>query len=76
MFVTAARFLRASYDSEESVRRKVDHIRKHLDELALDVGLDPERNVTVAMGHDEVRVGVSEEMDLYLREAPGEWRYN
>jgi hypothetical protein len=74
MYLTAARFQRESYDSEESVRRRVDHLRKHLDELALDVGLDPERNVTVSMGEEEVRVGVSEEMDLYLREAPGEWR--
>lgn len=74
-YVTAARFPRRKYDEEEAVRRKADGIRKHLEELALDVGLDPEVNVTLAEEDDEVRIGLSEEFDLYLREAPGEWRW-
>ncbi|THB64996.1 MAG: hypothetical protein D6E12_13605 [Desulfovibrio sp.] len=74
-WVTAARFSRAKYTEEEATRRKADGIRKHLEELALDVGLDPEKNVAVVEGDAEVKIGLSEEFDLYLREAPGEWRY-
>lgn len=74
-YVTAARFPRKGYDEDEETRRKADGILNHLRELALDVGLDPDANVAVVEGDREVKIGLSEEFDLYLREAPGEWRY-
>lgn len=74
-YITAARFPRESYEKNEGVRTKADKTRRHLEELALDSGLDPELNVQVAKTDDEVRIGVSEEFDQYLREAPGTWRY-
>lgn len=75
-FITAARFPKGLFDANEAVREKADTVQRHLEELALDVGLDPARNVLRSIGDVEVRIGVSEEMDLYLREEPGGWRFH
>jgi hypothetical protein len=73
-FITAARFSADQYADNPEVRRRADRVVEHLHDLALDVGLDPELNIRVSEGAEEVRVGVSEEFDEFLREAPGEWR--
>lgn len=73
-FITAARFPAHSYASDAEVKRRADRVVEHLHDLALDVGLDPELNIRVSDGEEEVRIGVSEEFDEFLREAPGEWR--
>ncbi|WP_278248037.1 hypothetical protein [Pseudodesulfovibrio hydrargyri] len=41
----------------------------------MDVGLDPARNVIRTEVDDEVRIGISEDMDEFYREAPGSWRF-
>lgn len=74
-YITAARFPRESYEMDDAVRERAEKTRRHLEELALDSGLDPEKNVTLTKADDEVRIGVSEEFDEYLREAPGTWRH-
>lgn len=74
-YITAARFAKEEFEKDQAVRDKADEVQNHLNELALDVGLDPERNVTRTDAGDEIRIGVSEEMDQYLREAPGGWRF-
>lgn len=78
MYTTVARFKKNDLEHPE-VRAKLDGLREHLEGLALDSGLDPELNIRETRatdeGQEEVRLGISEEMDLYLREAPGEWRY-
>lgn len=74
-FITAARFPKDRFDHDEAMRLKADHIQHHLEEIALDVGLDPALNVTRSDTDTEVRIGVSEYMDEYYREAPGAWRY-
>ncbi len=53
-----------------SAREACDHWR----EVALDQGFDPERNVVCAESERLVSVGISEEMDMEFREAPGGWR--
>lgn len=73
--ILVARFTRTHYDEDTATRERVDEIITHLKDLALDVGLDPEANVQLNVNQDDVRVGVSEVMDAYLREAPGEWRH-
>lgn len=73
-FITAARFDKEKFEKHEEVRMRADQVQKHLEEIALDVGLDPERNVTRTDTGDEIRIGVSEYMDQYYREAPGAWR--
>jgi hypothetical protein len=73
-FITAARFPKDRFEHDESLRLKADHIQHHLEEIALDVGLDPALNVTRAETDTEVRIGISEYMDQYYREAPGTWR--
>ena len=74
-FITAARFPKDRFDTDENLRAKADAVQRHLEEIALDVGLDPKRNVIRTVAGDEIRIGVSEYMDQYYREAPGEWRY-
>lgn len=61
--------------TEAEVRQAAANIRKHWEEVGLDQGMDPAKNVTVAEGEKEIRVGISEEMDEIFREGPGEWKY-
>ena len=74
MFITAARFSKNTYEKDEAVRAKAARVIDHLEQLALDVGLAPEENVALTDAGKEIRIGVSEYFDEYLREAPGEWR--
>lgn len=74
-FITAARFPRVDYHTDETIRTRADQVQHHLEEIALDVGLDPTLNVTRSETDDEIRIGISEYMDQYYREAPGTWRH-
>ncbi|GAB6060132.1 hypothetical protein [Desulfonatronum parangueonense] len=51
-----------------------EKVRKHWEELALDQGLDPAKNVFLQEGEKEVRVVISEELSTVYREGPGSWR--
>jgi len=73
-FITAARYSKKRFDGDETIRAQADTVQRHLEGLALDVGLDPELNVRRTEVDGEVRIGLSEEMDIYLREEPGGWR--
>lgn len=73
-WIWVARWLKKE-DNEEDVKQAAEAIRKHWEEVALDQGLDPGKNVTIAESEKEIRVGISEEMDEVFREGPGEWRY-
>lgn len=75
MFITAARFPLESYRQNEAVRQRADEVLSHLENLALDNGLDPVENIHTAEIENEFRVGVSEEFDMFLREATGTWRH-
>jgi hypothetical protein len=74
-YVTAARFDKNRLKTDKALRDEADRVQNYLEEIALDVGLDPNRNVTRAVVGDEVRIGISEEMDEFYREAPGSWRF-
>ncbi len=74
MWIWVARWLKKDENLDE-VKKSAENIRDHWREVALDVGFDPAKNVTVAEGDKEIRVGISEEMDMAFREEPGTWRY-
>ncbi len=74
MYIATARIPRHIYEEDINAQRKMDSVLAHLRELALDVGMDPERNVVVQRLDEEIRIGISPELDLYLRESPGEWK--
>ncbi|GAB7079766.1 hypothetical protein [Megalodesulfovibrio paquesii] len=74
-YIATTRVPRKQYQTDPIVRNKVDGILAHLHNLALDVGFDPEKSVIFETLEDEVKIGISEDFDLYLRESPGEWRY-
>ena len=74
MWIWVARWL-VRPGREEAVRQAAENVRRHWQEVCLDVGFDPARNVTVAESDKEIRVGVSEDLDATFREEPGEWRY-
>ena len=74
MWVWVARWLKKP-GNEEEVRGAAESIRQHWEEVCLDDGFDPAKNVTVAEGEKEIRVGISEELDMNFREEPGEWRF-
>lgn len=84
MFTTVARFRKSRLENDAEAREKMESIRSHLEGLALDLGFAPEENIKVedlsqpdagVDPQDEVRIGISQEMDEFLREAPGDWRY-
>ncbi|WP_338667783.1 hypothetical protein [Pseudodesulfovibrio methanolicus] len=74
-YVTAARFDKDRLATDGALREKANRVQHYLEEIALDVGLDPNKNVTRVEVDDEVRIGISEEMDEFYREAPGSWRF-
>lgn len=73
-WIWVARWLKKP-GNEAEIKVAAENIRKHWQDVALDEGMDPDKNVTVAEGDKEIRVGISEEMDEEFREGPGEWRY-
>jgi hypothetical protein len=73
-WIWVARWLRKA-GNEAEVRQAAENVRNHWQESALDQGLDPAKNVTVAENEKEIRVGISEEMDAEFREASGGWRH-
>lgn len=73
-WIWVARWLKTP-GKEEQVKQAAEGVRHHWREVALDEGFDPDKNVTVAEGEKEIRVGISEEMDEEFREGPGSWRY-
>ena len=62
-------------DNENEIKSAAQAVRNHWEEVALDVGFDPARNVTVMEGEKELRVAISEEMDMAFREGGGSWQY-
>ncbi len=73
MWVWVARWLKKG-DNLEEIKNFAEKVKDHWREVALDVGRDPELNVTLDEGEKEIRVGISEEMDMQFREEPGGWR--
>lgn len=74
MWVWVARWVKNDKNIEE-IRAAASHVAKHWREVALDQGLDPDKNVVQAESERLVSVGISEEMDMEFREEPGEWRF-
>lgn len=66
--------VRFDKDEEGNAVRSARDAYDHWREVALDQGFDPERNVTYEENDLLVSVGISEEMDMEFREAPGTWR--
>lgn len=66
-FVSVARFDRVAYERDDAVRNRVGRVKDHMVDLALNVGLNPENNVTVTLGRKSIKVGISAEMDQFLR---------
>lgn len=75
MWIWVARWIKGGKLSDEEIKKAAANLRKHWEEAALDVGFDPAKTVTTAEGPREIRVGISEELDMAFREEPGEWRY-
>lgn len=74
-FIATTRVPKETYVNNPEVKNKVDGILSHLNNLALDVGFDPQKSVVFEELDNEVKIGISEDFDLYLRESPGAWRY-
>jgi hypothetical protein len=73
-FTAVAKVGRSRYDTDPAVQMWLAGMKRHMEELAQDVGLAPELNVRLSVDDREVLLGVSEQMDMYLREEPGSWR--
>jgi hypothetical protein len=71
-YIWVSRFVKKGQETEQ-LREIVERNRKHWENVALDLGFDPSINVTVHDGEKEIRLGISEELDMTLREEPGDW---
>jgi hypothetical protein len=72
-WVVVTRYIKTD-KNRDMVQQYLDRNREHWEEVALDVGLDPAKNVRVQEGEKEVRIEISEAMDLYFREEAGSWK--
>ncbi|MEF2145507.1 MAG: hypothetical protein V3573_08685 [Desulfovibrionaceae bacterium] len=76
MFIATARIPKEHFDRDPVVRAKIDAMQRHLENLAQEGGLDPQFNVVRVITESEVRIGISEDMELFLREVPGTAAYH
>lgn len=60
-------------NTEQEAREAMDSVAQHWRNVALDLGFDPERNVTTEEGDRICAVFISEELDSTMREEPGDW---
>ena len=72
-WVTVTRYIKTE-KNRDLVEQYLQRNREHWEEVALDVGLDPEKNVRVQSDDKEARIEISAEMDLYFREEAGSWK--
>jgi 1,2-phenylacetyl-CoA epoxidase catalytic subunit len=72
-WVTVTRFIKSDRN-RDMVEQYLQRNREHWEEVALDVGLDPEKNVQVQENDKEARIDISEEMDQLFREEAGSWK--
>lgn len=72
-FTAIAKVERSRYDTDPAVQMWITGVKRHMEELASDVGLVPERNVLLSVTENEVRLGVSEAMNTYMREESAYW---
>jgi hypothetical protein len=60
---------------EEEHRKAAETTRDHWREVALDVGLDPDKNVTLSESEKMLAVAITEQMDTLFREEGTSWQY-
>lgn len=72
-WVQVTHFVRTE-KNRDKVQELIDENLKHWQEVALDMGLDPEKNVAVEDEGQKVLLYISKDMDLALSEEPGEWK--
>jgi len=58
----------------EAIQAAAEKVKKHWEELALDQGLDPAKNVEFQENDKEIRVVISEQLSAVYSEEPGSWR--
>ncbi len=72
-WVQVTHFVRTE-KNKEKIQQLIDENQRHWQELALDIGLDPEKNVSVEDDGHKVLLYISKDMDIALSEEPGEWK--
>ena len=71
-WITVNRFFRTE-NTEQDAKEAVERVSRHWQNVALDLGFDPERNVNVEEGEKMYAVAISEELDATMRREPGDW---
>jgi len=74
MWIWVGRWVKKEGRTDEA-RIAAESVKRHWEEVALDVGLDPAENVSLAENEKMIAVGISEEMDTLFREGGGAWQY-
>ncbi|MCF8104230.1 MAG: hypothetical protein K9K64_01995 [Desulfohalobiaceae bacterium] len=60
--------------NREKLQQLIDENVQHWQNVALDIGLDPEKNVALEDDGRKAAILISKDMDLALSEEPGEWK--
>jgi hypothetical protein len=71
-WVIVNRFYR-SENTEQDAKEAVDRVSRHWQNVALDLGYDPQKNVNVEEGDKMYAIAISEELDATMRREPGDW---
>jgi hypothetical protein len=72
-WVYVNRFMKTE-KNKDKVKELVDANVEHWRGVALDLGYDPDKNVMMEEGDKLINIAITEEMDMTMREEPGEWR--
>lgn len=71
-WVSVNRFFKTD-KNREGVLESVDKVQKHWEEVALDLGYNPQENIHVEEGDKMYNISISEELDETMRSEPGDW---
>ena len=71
-WISVNRFFKTDKNMD-SVLEAVDKVKKHWEDVALDLGFDPKQNINIEEGEKMYNVSISEELDDTMRQEPGDW---
>jgi hypothetical protein len=72
MWIWIARWMKRESNIVDATR-DAENVYKHWREVALDVGLDPDANVTKEESATQIRVGISKGFNQYIADEMGDW---
>jgi hypothetical protein len=71
-WISVNRFFKTEKNLQD-VKEAVEKVKKHWQDVSLDLGYDPQENVKIEEGEKMFNISISEELDETMRKEPGDW---